>query len=90
MPFNPIIIAEIFYVWRINFMGPFPSSLGNKYILLVVDYMSKWAKAMSIRTTETRVIVKFVREIFSPIMACLWLLLVTRVVTLIIVLLIHY
>jgi len=40
MPLNPIIVVEIFDVWGINFMGPF-SSCGNKYILLVMDYVSK-------------------------------------------------
>ncbi|GKD89888.1 reverse transcriptase domain-containing protein [Tanacetum coccineum] len=28
----------------INFMGPFSSSRGNKYILVAVDYLSKWVK----------------------------------------------
>nr|GEY55081.1 reverse transcriptase domain-containing protein [Tanacetum cinerariifolium] len=29
----------------IDFMGPFPSSRGNKYILVAVDYLSKWMEA---------------------------------------------
>ena len=66
MPLNPIIILEIFYVWGIDFIGPFSSSFRNEYILLVVDYMSKWVEPVSTRTTEARVIVKFLREnIFS-------------------------
>jgi hypothetical protein len=36
-----ILVSEIFYVWGIDFMGPFPSSFGNLYILLVVNYVSK-------------------------------------------------
>jgi len=32
MPLNPIIVVEIFDVWGIDFMDPFPSSFGNKYI----------------------------------------------------------
>ncbi|GJY00896.1 reverse transcriptase domain-containing protein [Tanacetum coccineum] len=31
MPQNAIQICEIFDVWGIDFMGPFPSSRGNKY-----------------------------------------------------------
>ncbi|GJT49567.1 reverse transcriptase domain-containing protein [Tanacetum coccineum] len=41
MPQNAIQICEIFDIWGINFMGPFPSSRGNKYILVAVDYLSK-------------------------------------------------
>lgn len=37
MPMNPTLIVENFDVWGIEFMGPFPSSFGNLYILLVVD-----------------------------------------------------
>nr|GEV51166.1 reverse transcriptase domain-containing protein [Tanacetum cinerariifolium] len=36
MPQNSIQVYEIFNVWGINFMGPFPSSRGNKYILMAV------------------------------------------------------
>nr|GEW97352.1 reverse transcriptase domain-containing protein [Tanacetum cinerariifolium] len=41
MPQNFIQICEIFDVWGIDFMGPFSSSKGNKYILVAVDYLSK-------------------------------------------------
>jgi len=41
MPQNPILEVDIFDVWGIDFMGPFPSSYGNKYILVAVDYVSK-------------------------------------------------
>ncbi|GKD00728.1 reverse transcriptase domain-containing protein [Tanacetum coccineum] len=41
MPQNAIQVCEIFDVWGIDFMGPFPSSHGNKYILVAVDYLSK-------------------------------------------------
>ncbi|GKA56964.1 reverse transcriptase domain-containing protein [Tanacetum coccineum] len=39
MPQNSIQVYEIFDVWGINFMGPFPSLRGNKYILVAVDYL---------------------------------------------------
>nr|GEU41755.1 hypothetical protein [Tanacetum cinerariifolium] len=45
MPQNAIQVCEIFDVWGIDFMGPFPSSKGNKYILVAVDYLSKWVEA---------------------------------------------
>ena len=63
---NPIIIVEIFDVWEINFMRPFPSSVGNKYILLTVDFVPEWVEIVSTRTTKVKVIIKFLREnIFS-------------------------
>jgi hypothetical protein len=45
MPLMNILVSEIFYVWGIDFIGPFPSSFGNLYILLAVDYVSKWIEA---------------------------------------------
>ncbi|GJT91470.1 reverse transcriptase domain-containing protein [Tanacetum coccineum] len=39
MPQNSIQVCEIFDVWGIDFMGPFPSSRSNKYILVAVDYI---------------------------------------------------
>ncbi|KAL6310741.1 hypothetical protein AAG906_028215 [Vitis piasezkii] len=46
MPMNPILIVELFDVWGIDFMGPFPMSFGNSYILVGVDYVSKWVEAI--------------------------------------------
>ena len=42
MPLNSILQLELFDVCGINFMGPFPPSFGNQYILVGVDYVSKW------------------------------------------------
>nr|GFA07141.1 reverse transcriptase domain-containing protein [Tanacetum cinerariifolium] len=62
---NFIQICEIFDVWGIDFMGPFPSSKGNKYILVAVDYLSKWVKAKALPTSDARVVVKFLKSLFS-------------------------
>nr|GEX36594.1 reverse transcriptase domain-containing protein [Tanacetum cinerariifolium] len=64
MPQNTIQVCEIFDVWGIDFMGPFPSSKGNKYILVAVDYLSKWVKAKALPTNDARVIVKFLKSLF--------------------------
>ena len=66
MPLNPILIVEVFDVWGIDFMGPFPSSFGFEYILLAVDYVSKWVEAIATRTNDHKVVVNFVQShIFS-------------------------
>nr|GFB55147.1 reverse transcriptase domain-containing protein [Tanacetum cinerariifolium] len=65
MPQNFIQICEIFDVWGIDFMGPFPSSKGNKYILVAVDYLSKWVEANALPTNDARVVVKFWKSLFS-------------------------
>nr|GEV33504.1 reverse transcriptase domain-containing protein [Tanacetum cinerariifolium] len=65
MPHNFIQICEIFDVWGIDFMGPFPSSKGNKYILVAVDYLSKWVEAKALPTNDARVVVKFLKSLFS-------------------------
>ena len=42
MSLNPILKVELFDTWDIDFMGLFPSSFRYQYILVVVDYLSKW------------------------------------------------
>ena len=66
MPLTPILIIEIFDCWGIDFMGPFPPSCGYLYILLSVDYVSKWVEALPTRTNDHKVVLKFIKEhIFS-------------------------
>ncbi|GJV25085.1 reverse transcriptase domain-containing protein [Tanacetum coccineum] len=65
MPQNAIQVCEIFDVWGIDFMGPFPSSRGNKYILVAVDYLSKWVEAKALPTNDARVVVKFLKSLFA-------------------------
>nr|GFA45305.1 reverse transcriptase domain-containing protein [Tanacetum cinerariifolium] len=65
MPQNAIQICEIFDVWGINFMGPFPSSRGNKYILVAVDYLSKCVEAQALPTNDARVVCKFLKSLFA-------------------------
>ena len=66
MPLNPILVVDLFDVWGIDFMGPFTSSFGYIYILVGVDYVSKWVEAVPCRAANHRVVLKFLKEnIFS-------------------------
>ncbi|GJV87685.1 reverse transcriptase domain-containing protein [Tanacetum coccineum] len=65
MPQNSIQVCEIFDMWGIDFMGPFPSSRGNKYILVAVDYLSKWVEAKALPTNDARVVCKFLKSLFA-------------------------
>nr|GFC24804.1 reverse transcriptase domain-containing protein [Tanacetum cinerariifolium] len=65
MPQNFIQICEIFDVWGIDFMGPFLSSKRNKYIIVAVDYLSKWVETKALPTNDARVVVKFL-NLYSP------------------------
>ena len=47
MPLNPILVVEIFDVWGIDFMRPFSLSFDHEYILVAVDYVSKWIEAIA-------------------------------------------
>ncbi|KAL0355395.1 UNVERIFIED_CONTAM: hypothetical protein Sradi_3986400 [Sesamum radiatum] len=66
MPLTPIIVCEVFGVWGIDFIGPFPPSFGKSYIILGVDYVSKWVEAKATRTNDAKTVVDFVKtNIFS-------------------------
>ena len=61
MPLNTILEVELFVVWGIDCMGPFSSSY-NKYILLAVDYVSKWVDAITTQTNDSKVVLNFLRK----------------------------
>ncbi|XP_070033257.1 uncharacterized protein [Nicotiana tomentosiformis] len=54
MPLTTILEIDIFDVWGIDFMGPFVSSCGKTYILVSVDYVSKWVEAVALPINEAR------------------------------------
>jgi len=43
-------------------MGPFPPSHNNFYILVAVDYVSKWVKAIASLTNDSKVVLKFLKK----------------------------
>ena len=66
MPLHGILVVQLFDVWGIDFMGPFPSSFGNLYILLAVDYEFKWVEAAACPKNDANTILGFLwRNILS-------------------------
>ncbi|XP_074347179.1 uncharacterized protein LOC141686012 [Apium graveolens] len=66
MPLNMLLEFEIFDVWEINFMGPFISSCNNQYIILAVDYVSKWVEIKALPTNHAKVVINFCyKQIFT-------------------------
>ena len=62
MSLNPILVVELFDVWEIDFMGSFPLTFGHSYILVGVDYVSKWVEAIACKHNDHKVVVKFLKE----------------------------
>ena len=62
MPLTNIFVVEVFDCWGIDFMGPFVSSFGFQYILLAVDYVSKWVEAIPTKTNDSKVVLLFLKE----------------------------
>ncbi|XP_022870955.1 uncharacterized protein LOC111390181 [Olea europaea var. sylvestris] len=62
MPLNNILEVKIFDVWGVDFMGPFPSSYNNRYILVATDYVSKWVEAKALLTNDAKVVVDFIKK----------------------------
>ena len=62
MPLRGILVVQIFDVWGIDFMGPFPPSFENLYILLAVDYVSKWVEAIACPKNDANTVVSFLQN----------------------------
>ncbi|XP_055814094.1 uncharacterized protein LOC129883460 [Solanum dulcamara] len=62
MPLTNILEVEIFDVWGIDFMGTFPPSCGSQYILVAVDYVSKWVEAVALPKNDSKVVSKFLKK----------------------------
>ena len=62
MPQSGVLVVELFDVCGIDFMGPFPPLHNNFYILMAVDYVSKWAEAIGSPTNGSNVVLKFLKK----------------------------
>ena len=65
MHLQGILVVQLFDVWGMDFMGPFPASLGNIYILLVLDYVSKWVEAATCPKNDANTIMGFLQRNIS-------------------------
>ncbi|XP_019434681.1 PREDICTED: uncharacterized protein K02A2.6-like [Lupinus angustifolius] len=66
MLLNNIQEIEVFDCWGIDFMGPFPPSCSQVYILVAVDFVSKWVEAVAAQNDDVKTVIKFFkRNIFS-------------------------
>jgi hypothetical protein len=66
MPLNYNLQIDIFDVWGIDFMGPFKKSCGYEYILVMVDYVSKWVEAMPCRKASMEESITMIKIVIFP------------------------
>jgi hypothetical protein len=64
MPLKYNLQIDLFDVWGIDFMEPFKNSHGYEYILVMVDYVSKWVEAMPCRKASTEEFIMIKNVIF--------------------------
>ena len=62
---NPIIVIVLFDVWGINFMGPFVSSHGIKYIFVEINYVLKCLQAIGLANNEGKSVTMFLKKNIS-------------------------
>ena len=62
MPQSNMLEVELFDVWGLDFMGPFPPSFGNQYILVAIDYVSKWVEAVALPNNTSKSVIQFVKK----------------------------
>ena len=48
----------------IDFMGSYPTVPCNKYIIVIVEYVSKWAEAQALPINDARTVGKFITRLF--------------------------
>jgi len=58
--------VELFDVWGIDFIGPFPKSYDSEYILVAIDYVSKWVEIIPCRAADAKHAKKMFQETIFP------------------------
>ena len=69
LPLNPILVIELFDVWGIEFIVSFVCSHGMKYIVVAVDYVSKWVEAITLANNEGKSVTAFLKKNIFPDLA---------------------
>jgi hypothetical protein len=62
MPLTTNLQIELFDVWGIDYMGPFPKSRKFEYILVAVDYVSRWVEALPCRSADHKSLIRMFEE----------------------------
>ncbi|GJZ30992.1 reverse transcriptase domain-containing protein [Tanacetum coccineum] len=65
MPQNTSKSVNYLDIWGIDFMGPFPKSHKFEYILVAIEYVFKWVEAEALPTNDARVVINFLKKLFS-------------------------
>ena len=66
MPQKGILEVELFDVWGIDYVGPLPSSKGYKYILVAVDYVSKWVEVVPTVNADSKSVCNLFKQVIFP------------------------
>lgn len=61
IPLQSMLEVEVFDCWGIKFVGPFPPSFSNEYILVGVDYISKWVEAIASQKVVGKTVIEFLK-----------------------------
>jgi galactitol-specific phosphotransferase system IIC component len=66
MPLTLNLKIDIFDVWRIDFMGPLPNLEGCEYVLVAINYVSKWVEALPCQAADAMHSKKMFHEVIFP------------------------
>jgi len=62
MPLPNIQEIEVFDCWGIDFIGSLPSSFSNEYILMAVEYVSRWMEVIPTQKVDAKTMIKFLKK----------------------------
>ncbi|MDW3502811.1 hypothetical protein NQ272_27010, partial [Escherichia coli] len=63
MPLQPQVTFVLFDKWGMEFIGPInPPSKKKQYIIVCIDYLTKWAETKSIKAATEEKVAEFLRE----------------------------